>query len=121
MAAKPSFNGLRVLSFESRRATEIATLISNFGGRPTVAPALREVPLESNTQALEFGAALERGEFDAVIFLTGVGARALLSVITLERPRDRFIEALKKVKVAVRGPKPAAVMREWNVPVWVAA
>jgi hypothetical protein len=30
--AKPTFNGLRVLSFESRRAKEMATLIANFGG-----------------------------------------------------------------------------------------
>ena len=118
---KPSFNGLRVLSLESRRATEIASLISNFGGRPTVAPALRELPLSSNREALAFGAAVDRGQFEAVIFLTGVGARALLSVIELERPRERFIEALKRTRVAVRGPKPAAVMREWQVPVWVAA
>jgi len=42
---KESFSGARVLSFESRRAAEIATLISNFDGQQTVAPALREVPL----------------------------------------------------------------------------
>ena len=64
---KTSFNGLRVLSFESRRAAEIAQLIANFGGRPTVAPALREVPLSSNTEALAFASALEGGAFDAVI------------------------------------------------------
>src|SRR5205823_5714703 len=108
-------------SFESRRAPEIAALISNFGGRPMVAPALREVPLESNQQALAFAAALTDGRFDAVVFLTGVVARALLSVVELERPRDQFIAALMRATVAVRGPKPTAVMREWNVPVWVSA
>ena len=35
--AQPTFDGLRVLAFESRRATELATLISTFGGRPIVA------------------------------------------------------------------------------------
>jgi uroporphyrinogen-III synthase len=118
---KSSFNGLRVLSLESRRAAEIATLIRNFGGEPTVAPALQEVPLTSNTTALEFGAALVRGEFDAVIFLTGVGAKALLSVIETAQPRDAFLAALARAKVIVRGPKPMAVMREWQVPVWLAA
>jgi uroporphyrinogen-III synthase len=41
----PSFNGLRVLSLESRRSTEMATLIANYGGQPISAPALREVPI----------------------------------------------------------------------------
>ena len=119
--AKPSFQGLRVLSLESRRSTEIATLISNFDGRPTVAPALREVPLESNAEAVAFGAALQRGEFDAVIFLTGVGARALLAVIERAQSKDAFLAALARTKAAVRGPKPLAVLREWQVPVWTTA
>jgi uroporphyrinogen-III synthase len=119
--AKASFNGLRVLSIESRRATEIATLISSFGGRPTVAPALRELPRSSNAEALGFGAALVKGEFDVVVFLTGVGARALLKVIETEQPREAFTAALGRTRVAARGPKPVAVLREWRVPVWVSA
>jgi uroporphyrinogen-III synthase len=119
--AKASFNGLRVLSLESRRATEIATLISTFGGRPTVAPALRELPRSSNTEALAFGAALLKGEFDAVVFLTGVGARALLNVIEPDRSRAALIAAHARTKVIARGPKPVAVLREWRVPIWVAA
>ena len=39
--ATPSFQGLHVLALESRRATELAALISALGGRPLVAPALR--------------------------------------------------------------------------------
>ncbi len=46
--------GLRVLSLESRRAPEMAKLIENYGGRAIVAPSMREVPLESNTEALAF-------------------------------------------------------------------
>src|ERR1022692_2483774 len=38
IAAMP-FDGLRVLSLESRRATEIATLIRKQGGDPFVAPS----------------------------------------------------------------------------------
>jgi uroporphyrinogen-III synthase len=120
MMAKPSFNGLRVLSLESRRATEIAALISNFGGQPTVAPALREIPLSSNVEAAAFAEALGRGEYDAVMFLTGVGAKTLLNVVAPER-RDAFTAALSRTKVIVRGPKPLAVMREWHVPVWAVA
>jgi len=63
----PSFNGLRVLSFESRRRTEMAALISNYGGQPISAPALREVPIESNSEAVAFVDALTREEIDRQI------------------------------------------------------
>jgi uroporphyrinogen-III synthase len=119
--AGENFDGLRVLALESRRATEMATLISTFGGRPTVAPALREVPLDSNPAAVEFAAALMRGEIDITIFLTGVGTRALAAAIKDTCPLEVFAAALARTKVVARGPKPLAVLREWQVPVWVAA
>jgi uroporphyrinogen-III synthase len=119
--ATPSFKGLHVLALESRRATELAALISAFGGRPLVAPALREVPRESNTEALEFGAALVRGEFDVVVFLTGAGTRALASVIEAVYSRETFTAALARTKVVARGPKPLAALRELQVPIWVVA
>jgi uroporphyrinogen-III synthase len=119
--ATPSFNGLRVLALESRRATELEALISAYGGRPFLAPALREVPRESNTEALDFAAALMRGEFDLVVFLTGAGTRALVSVIDDLYPREAFTAALARTRVVARGPKPLAVLRELQVPVWVAA
>lgn len=117
----PTFNGLRVLALESRRATELATLISTYGGRPLVAPALREVPLESTTEALDFAAALMRGDFDIVIFLTGVGTRALVSTVEPAYPREVFAAALARTHVVARGPKPLAALRELHVPVWVSA
>lgn len=109
-----------MLALESRRATELAALISSYGGRPLVAPALREVPLESNTEALDFAAALMRGEFDIIIFLTGVGTRALVSVIERAYPREAFIAALARTKIVARGPKPLAALRELQMPVWIA-
>ena len=117
----PGFQGLTVLLLESRRSREMAALVSTYGGRPVVAPALREVPLESNPDALVFADALVRGEFDCVILLTGVGTRALIDVVDRARSREAFVAALAKTKVVVRGPKPLAVLRELNVPAWVAA
>jgi uroporphyrinogen-III synthase len=119
--ATPTFDALRVLAFESRRATELTTLIATFGGCPIAAPALREVPLASNQHARDFAAALDRGEFDVVIFLTGAGLRALLDAIQPEHSREQFAAALTRAKTVVRGPKPLAVLRELGVPVWVTA
>ncbi|HKW65245.1 MAG TPA: uroporphyrinogen-III synthase [Candidatus Acidoferrum sp.] len=109
------FSGLRVLALESRRGAELAKLISNYGGDPVVAPAMREIPLDSNTEALSFAEALLAGKFDVVIFLTGVGARAVLSVAETKYPREDFVSALKRTKVIPRGPKPVVVLRELGV------
>src|SRR5260370_7080698 len=110
------FDGLRVLALESRRAAELAKLIATYGGQPLIAPAMREVPLESNTEALAFAAALFAGEIDMVIFLTGVGARALLSVVETKYNPDEYIAALQRVKVVARGPKPVPALPEIGIP-----
>src|SRR5262245_262849 len=117
----PLFNNLRVLTLESRRGSEMATLVANYGGQPISAPALREVPLESNTQALAFVDALVDNEFDLVILLTGVGTRALLDIVDRTRDRQAFIDALSRVRIAARGPKPVAVLRELGISPWVTA
>ncbi len=109
------FAGLRVLALESRRAAELAKLVGTYGGEPVVAPAMREVPLESNKEALAFAKALFAGEFDMVIFLTGVGTRALLSVVETAYKREEYIAALQRVKVVARGPKPVAALRELGI------
>ena len=113
------FDGLRVLSLESRRSAEIEKLIRARGGEPFVAASMREIPLENNTEALAFATRLFAGEFDMVILLTGVGARLLHQILETRYAPGSFIEALRKLAVVVRGSKPAAVMREWNVPVAV--
>ena len=117
--AHASFNGLRVLSLESRRAKEIEKLICTYGGDAIVVPSMREVGLESNGAALEFAAGLLRGEFDLVIFLTGVGVRTMLELVQSRFDREEFLVALRKVKIAARGAKPATVLRELKVPVHI--
>ncbi len=98
----------------------MAKLIENYGGRAIVAPSMREVPLESNTEALAFGRALAAGDFDIVIFLTGVGTRALARVVETIYPVEQFAEALRRVGVVARGPKPVAALKEMGVPVTLA-
>ena len=118
----PSFDGLRVLSLESRRSREMASLIATYGGRPVEAPSMQEVPLESNVEALAFADALVRREFDLVILLTGVGTRALLQLVEAVRgTREPFVAALAATRIAARGPKPVAVLRELQITPWLVA
>lgn len=119
--AKASFAGLRVLSLESRRGPEMAKLIASYGGQATVAPSMREVPLETNTEARAFATKLLCLEFDMVIFLTGVGTRALARVVETIYPLSEYLARLRDIAVIARGPKPLAVLREWNVPVAIVA
>ncbi len=119
MAAQANFGGLGVVAFESRHAQEMASLITRFGGVPRVAPALREIPLEENAPALEFGGALLAGKLDAVIFMTGVGTRRLVDVLETRHPREQIVKALERLTVVARGPKPAKVLRELQVPITI--
>jgi len=110
-----TFGGLCVLALESRRAREIAKLIANLGGVPMIAPSVREVPLQSNQEAVEFAQRLAAGQVDMVIFTTGVGVKALASAVEGVCSRDQLSEYLNKVTVVARGPKPTAALRELGV------
>ncbi len=95
----------------------MAKLIANYGGQPIVAPSMREVPLESNAEALAFARTLAVAGFDMAIFLTGVGTRALARVVETIYPLEQFSAYLRAIPVVARGPKPVAALRELGIPV----
>ena len=107
------FHGLRVLSFESRMAAEMARLIRRNGGEQLVVPALREIPipLQDNGAVFRFGVKLILHQVDILILMTGVGAKALFEVLQTRYPLAEIVEALKKTIVVTRGPKPLAVLK----------
>jgi uroporphyrinogen-III synthase len=112
-ALPTDFHGLRVLSFESRMAADMARLIQRHGGEPMVVPALREIPipLQDNGAVFRFGVKLILHQVDIVILMTGVGAKALFGVLQTRYPLAEIVEALKKTIVVTRGPKPLAVLK----------
>jgi uroporphyrinogen-III synthase len=107
-----SFRGARVLSLESRRAAEMATLIRKQDGEPFVAPSMREVALEEHQEAFAFAEYLMSGGLDGVILLTGVGARLLWKTLVTRYAETDLLNALRSVTLIVRGPKPSATLRE---------
>src|SRR5437879_3717921 len=116
-----SFNGLRVLSLESRRAAEMVELIRKQGGDPFVAPSMREVPIDENDAVFQFAERLFAGEFDMVVLLTGVGTRQLNRMLATRYPETALADALRRVAVAARGPKPVAALREMGLTATVVA
>ena len=114
MESNPRNNlqGLKVVSFESRRAKEMAELIRRYGGEPIVAPSMREIPLAENRAALELLPQIEAGRFDLLILMTGVGTRTLNEALLTQYPQERILSALGNVRLVARGPKPIAALRE---------
>lgn len=110
-----NFAGLRVAAFESRMAEEMRRLIERYGGQPLVAPAMQEVPLQDNREVLLFGEQLLAGRLDMVILLTGIGTRVMIDVLLTRYRLEQLTGALMRTVLVVRGPKPKAVLREFDL------
>src|SRR5262245_56634914 len=110
-----SLAGLRVVSFESGRAVEIAELVRRHDGDPRSAPSMREIALSGSPAAREFAERLTRGEIEIVVLLTGVGTRLLIEAIAPVLPAAGFAAALSTIVTVVRVPKPRAALAELGV------
>ena len=108
---KSNFEGLTVAAFENRMAPEMTGLIERYGGRPMVTPAMREVPLEDNREALQFGERLLADQVDVLIVMTGVGLEILFNVLKTRHPVDAITSALGQITLVARGPKPVAALK----------
>lgn len=114
------FQGLTVLSFESRFSEVMSTHIKRLGGNPLSAPSMQEIPLDKNPEALVFGEKLLQNEIDMVIFMTGVGAKYLISSLAERYSLEKMIPALQRCTVVARGPKPVKVLKAFGIPVTIA-
>lgn len=109
--ASAGFNGLTVVSFESRMAAEMARLIERHSGKSLVTPSLREIPLEDNSAALQFGEQLMRGGFDVLVLMTGAGTTALFEILHSRYTTSAVAAAVKNTVLVARGPKPVAALK----------
>ena len=109
--ANAGFNGLTVAAFESRMAAEMTRLIERHGGNPLVAPALREIPLEDNSAALQFGKQLLTEGLDVLVLLTGAGTTTLFEILQTRHTKADLSAALAHTVLIARGPKPVAALK----------
>src|SRR6266852_506073 len=109
------FDGLRVLSLESRRAELMEQLIRRHGGDPFVAPSVKEVPFEQHDEVFRWAEQFFAGAFDMIVLMTGVGLSYLRDILASRYPVGMFSEALRRVTIVSRGPKPVAVLHELGV------
>ena len=117
----PSLSGKRVALLEARMSVEIAAMVARFGGLPYSVPSVREMPVELPAETAAFVDALCAGRFSVVIFMTGVGASALLREAEKTAQLDAALVALRGAMTVCRGPKPVAVLRRQDVQVNITA
>jgi uroporphyrinogen-III synthase len=107
--------GKRVAIFESRFASEFANLVRKQGAEPLIGPAMVEAPLELGPEVRAFAAALRAREVAALMVLTGVGNRKLVSLLEPIMDKDELRDLLSTTVVAARGPKAVQALRELGI------
>ena len=114
-------NGARIGLLESRMSGELATLIRNNGGEPRSAPSVREVALNPEAEVGAFIDRVTAGSYTLVLFMTGVGVKALFEEAEKLGRLEELLSALRKTPTVCRGPKPIAVLKRYDVPISIAA
>jgi len=103
---------ISVAILEHRFTTEFSTLFEKLGATVYACPLLEEKPVENRQELQTFVRRALDGGFDAMIFLTGVGARFLVAEADAIGAKDQFLQALGKLTIIVRGRKPVAALRQ---------
>jgi uroporphyrinogen-III synthase len=106
---------ITVAILEHRYTKEFANLFEKFGAKVYACPLLEEKPVENREELQEFIRHAVSGNLDIMIFLTGVGARFLISEAESIGVKEEFLRALNGLTVVVRGPKPVAALRQSGV------
>jgi uroporphyrinogen-III synthase len=112
----PATLGGRVIAcLEARNATEMADLIVRHGGIAYPAPCLREVHEPDASETLKAVQLVCEQAVDAVVFLTGVGVQTIVDAASHLGCYAAFAAALRRTRVAVRGPKTLNAVRRLGV------
>ena len=114
---KASLNG-RVLAFvEARMPDEMAGLIRRHGGVPLAAAVMQEHYRQDSPEAQQAVADVCDGRVEVAIFLTGVGANAMMGIAEAMGRLPEFEDALRDITVVARSPKPGRILRRHKIPV----
>jgi uroporphyrinogen-III synthase len=107
--------GRTVVLLEARRARELAGLVRRYGGEPWSVPCMQELPPDDASESVARLRQLCAEGTDLIVCLTGVGARRMFELAAQLDLEPRLRQVFDQAIVAVRGPKPVAVLRELGV------
>lgn len=111
-----SLAGLTVAITGSRRAQELANLITSFGGKPYLAPTVGiEEGHDISKQVEGFMNKISGESIDYVIFMTGPGVYSLMSTARNLGIEKKLIEVLQHVTIVARSLKPKTALANHGV------
>jgi uroporphyrinogen-III synthase len=100
---KLSLAGLRIVVTGSRRATELARLIMNFGGIPHIVPTIGIQINQGVSGEIEaFISKIMKEKMDYIIFMTGPGVYSLMFAAKCLGLERKLVESLNQVVVICR-------------------
>ena len=100
----------------SRRASELAHLITSFGGRPYLAPTVGiEARQDISKEAEFFINKILEERIDYVVFMTGPGVYSLMSTAKNLGIEKKFAEALQNTIVIARSLKPKIALANHGI------
>lgn len=91
------------------------SMIQKQGGKCFSAPTLREIPLESNNDLERFSTMLFSHQVDVMIFLTGVGAKKMIEIMSVRHGVEKVCRELSVTTIVTRGPKPVKALSEFGI------
>ncbi len=98
---------------------EMSSLIRRHGGVPYGAPVMQEHYLQDSPEVQRAVGDVCEGRVDAAIFLTGVGANAMMGIADAMGRLAEFEDALRNITVIARSPKPGRILRRHKIPIAV--
>jgi len=117
LIADSALTGKVVAVPEARQLDVFVGLLERRGAMVLRCPlvAIKDAP--NPAPVLDWIRAFNAGGCDDLVLLTGEGLRRLLSCIAQHAPElhDAFVQRLMQVRILVRGPKPARVLRELRI------
>jgi uroporphyrinogen-III synthase len=111
-----SLVGLTVAITGSRRASELAHLITSFGGRPYLAPTVGiEARQDVSKEVGFFINKILEERIDYVVFMTGPGVYSLMSTAKNLGLEKKFTNALQGTTVVARSFKPKVALANHGI------
>jgi len=115
------FKDARIALLEARMSSEMADLVRRHSGNPYNVPAVREVPIESQSKVTTFIDHLAQGKIAIAVFFTGVGVNSLFKQAEQLGRLSELQDALRQLTIVSRGPKPGAVLKRAGIPIALSA
>ncbi len=102
-------------AFESLMAKEMEDLILHHGGKPLIAPAMREMHPEENKEAYVFFERLREGLIDILVLVSETGTRAFFQALEAQFPQSHITKALKRCVLVSCDPHLPKVLAEYGL------